>query len=149
MTVPDPEIPVLSVVDLGIIRKIHMEGASVIIEITPTYSGCPAMQVIEESIKNALTENDVFNIYIKTIYSPAWTTDWITEEAKLKLKAYGISPPSRLKKTELLQIEMPTVQCPLCNSNETTVKSEFGSTACKSYYFCNSCHQPFEYFKQL
>lgn len=148
-TVLDPEIPALSVVDMGIIRDVTVEEESVTVTITPTYSGCPAMHVIEENIRDVLLKNGISSVNIKTVFSPAWTTDWLSEHTKRKLKNYGIAPPMNGNESQLLQIELPKVHCPLCNSKNTQLKSEFGSTACKSYYLCNSCSEPFEYFKPL
>lgn len=146
--VPDPEIPVLSIVDLGIIRKVENTGEAVIITITPTYTGCPAMNVIEEDILSVLKKNGLGNVEIRTILSPAWTTDWITEEAKKKLLAYGIAPPGKasLNKSELSG-KPKVVSCPQCRSDNTEMKSQFGSTACKALYVCNDCKEPFDYFK--
>lgn len=145
-TVMDPEIPVLSVMEMGIVRKIEIDGDAVTVTITPTYSGCPAMHMIEENIRTTLERNGFSVAQVKTTFLPAWTTDWISETARQKLKEYGIAPP--VPQSEVLRIEMP-VSCPYCNSTDTQIKSEFGSTACKSYYFCNACFQPFEYFKPL
>lgn len=145
-TVMDPEIPVLSVIDMGIVRKIEIDGDAVTVTLTPTYSGCPAMHMIAENIRTTLLRNGFSVVEVKTTFSPAWTTDWMTEATKQKLKEYGIAPPAQ--QHEVLQIEMP-VSCPYCNSTNTQMKSEFGATACKAYYFCNTCFQPFEYFKPL
>lgn len=145
-TVMDPEIPVLSVIDMGIVRNIEVSSGTVIVTITPTYSGCPAMHMIEENIRTALVGQGFSSVIVKTVFSPAWTTEWFSETTKEKLKNYGIAPPTA--QTELLHIEIP-VSCPYCNSTDTQMKSTFGSTACKSYYFCNACFQPFEYFKPL
>ncbi|MEW5798066.1 MAG: 1,2-phenylacetyl-CoA epoxidase subunit PaaD [Bacteroidota bacterium] len=148
-SVLDPEIPVLNVLEMGIIRDIDVNSESVIVTITPTYSGCPAMHVIEEEIRSVLRENGIETVEIKTTFSPAWTTEWLSENTKLKLKDYGIAPPSGVHQTQLLQIELPPPPCPYCKSKETELKSQFGSTACKAYYFCPSCRQPFEYFKPI
>jgi len=145
-TVMDPEIPVLSVIDMGIVRKIEIDGDAVTVIITPTYSGCPAMHAIEENIKTTLQHNGFLDVKIKTVFAPAWTTEWMTDATKQKLKEYGIAPP--MSQSEVLQIDIP-VTCPYCNSTNTQIKSEFGATACKAYYFCNACYQPFEYFKPL
>ncbi len=134
-TVPDPEIPVISVVELGVIRDITFTDNCYEISITPTYSGCPAVKAFMDDIKSCLKENDILNFSLKLVYAPAWTTDWMTEETKEKLKKYGISPPSN------------TVICPLCNSQKTTLVSEFGATACKSLHKCIDCLEPFEHFK--
>ncbi len=146
-TVSDPEVPAISIIELGIVRKIEMMGEKVSITLTPTYSGCPAMKMIEDEIRSVLNSNGISAVDIKTVFSPAWTTDWMNESAKQKLKNYGIAPPMHLAQSALLQIELPSVQCPHCNSHETQLKSEFGSTSCKAYYYCRSCSQPFEYFK--
>ncbi len=134
-TVPDPEIPVISVVELGVIRNIEFINDSYLISITPTYSGCPAVKAFQDDIKTCLSNNGVDNFELKLIYSPAWTTDWMTENTKEKLLKYGISPPSE------------TVICPQCKSTYTTTISDFGSTACKSFHSCKDCLEPFEHFK--
>lgn len=157
--VNDPEVPVLSVLDLGIIRKVIIEqapggiedinGPAVEITITPTYSGCPAMDVISMNIRFALLQAGYKNISIKSVLSPAWTTDWMTEEGKQKLKAYGIAPPNPKQivcSTEPFQAQ-EAIQCPRCNSYHTQLISQFGSTACKSLYKCLDCKEPFDYFK--
>lgn len=148
-TVSDPEVPVLSVMDLGIIRDVQLNGNKVEITITPTYSGCPAMDMISMNIRLALLEKGYKNIEIKTVLSPAWTTDWMTEKGKEKLKAYGIAPPNTKQAVctpEAFNSE-EAIQCPHCNSYYTTLISQFGSTACKALYQCNDCHEPFDYFK--
>ena len=134
-TVPDPEIPVISVVELGVIRDVIFSENSYIISITPTYSGCPAVKAFQDDIKTCLKENDIENFELQIVYSPTWTTDWMTESTKEKLKKYGISPPSE------------TVICPQCDSEKTELISEFGATACKALYKCKDCLEPFEHFK--
>ncbi len=148
-TVMDPEVPVLSVIDLGIIRDIKIEEDKVIFIITPTYSGCPAMDAISMNIKMILLENNITNFEIKTILSPAWTTDWMTENGKKKLKAFGIAPPNSSQSvcSPNSFIKEEAIQCPHCNSYNTTLISSFGSTACKSLYKCADCKEPFDYFK--
>lgn len=146
-TVSDPEVPAISIIELGIVRRIEMKGERVSITLTPTYSGCPAMNMIENEIRTVLSANGIPEVEITTVFSPAWTTDWMDETAKQKLKQYGIAPPMHLAQSALLQIELPSVRCPHCNSADTQMKSAFGSTSCKAYYFCRSCSQPFEYFK--
>lgn len=148
--VPDPEIPVLSVIDLGVIRKIEELEEKVVITITPTYSGCPAMNQFEADITDHLSKHGYQSIEIKTTYNPAWTTDWLTNEAKLKLEKYGIAPPQE-KTTDksFLLGESPTVKCPQCKSTNTKLVSQFGSTACKALYQCKDCKEPFDYFKCL
>ena len=126
--VPDPEIPVVSVVDLGIVRNINIGDDTVEVEVAPTYSGCPATEVIESSILEKLVDEGLKGVSIKRVLSPPWTTDWITESGRDKLRDYGIAPPR-------------------CGTSQTTVVSEFGSTACKASYKCDECLEPFEYFK--
>ncbi len=146
-TVFDPEVPVLTVVDLGIIRGIEIQNDEVIVKITPTYTGCPAMQMIEWNIHAALDKEGIKN-KIETVLSPAWTTDWMSEKGKEKLKVYGIAPPFRhAKVTTGLFEEEDVIPCPRCNSSNTKKISEFGSTACKALYQCQDCKEPFDYFK--
>lgn len=146
--IPDPEIPVISIVELGVIRHVAITGdASVDIKITPTYSGCPAMSQIEKDILAALKEKNI-EVTITTIYNPPWTTDWIPEEAKEKLRVYGIAPPEQTSSdTSWLTGKSKTVSCPRCRSVNTELKSLFGSTACKALYQCKDCLEPFDYFK--
>jgi ring-1,2-phenylacetyl-CoA epoxidase subunit PaaD len=151
-TVMDPEVPVLSVRELGIVRDVRIDpSGAVTVVVTPTYSGCPAIRVIEQDILGALHDAGVHDAHIETIYSPAWTTDWIPDTARAKLKAYGIAPPEPAVTSDLVQLlRAPrTPQCPYCDSRDTEVRSEFGSTACKSICWCRSCGQPFEEFKAL
>lgn len=150
-TVKDPEVPVLSVVELGIIRDAAETDEGVRVTITPTYSGCPAMHEIEVEIRRALERRGLGPIDIRTTYAPAWTTDWIGPEARAKLEAYGIAPPSPADTSDLVQLHRraPTVRCPYCKSLDTVQKSVFGSTACKSIWVCNECRQPFEEFKPI
>ncbi len=143
----DPEVPAISIVDLGIVRSVRWERETVVVTITPTYSGCPAMRMIEEEIRSELGDAGYHSVSIETVLTPAWTTDWMSDHAKEKLQRYGIAPPQSAAVSPLLQIALPEIACPLCRSHNTQLKSEFGSTACKSYYYCFSCHQPFEYFK--
>ena len=147
--VTDPEVPVLTVMDLGIIRDIRLNEDEVEILITPTYSGCPAMNTIEWDIRSILIQNGFPKIKITTVLSPAWTTDWMTEAGKQKLKAFGISPPNPVHSVcdTKLFAEQEAVQCPRCNSFNTRLVSQFASTACKALYQCNDCSEPFDYFK--
>jgi ring-1,2-phenylacetyl-CoA epoxidase subunit PaaD len=146
--VTDPEIPVLNVVEMGVVRDIQLRDDKVEITITPTYSGCPAMKTIEEDIEEVLREKFVTDYTIRTILSPPWTTDWITEEACEKLRAYGIAPPQKGSADKnLLFGRVRDVKCPRCGSFQTTMISQFGSTACKSLYQCGDCREPFDYFK--
>jgi ring-1,2-phenylacetyl-CoA epoxidase subunit PaaD len=148
-TVYDPEVPVLSVIDLGIIRNIEFSNEGPIITITPTYMGCPAMDVIRTNIRLALIENGFEKIDIRTVLSPAWSTEWMSEKGKEKLKAYGIAPPQPMQSVCTLNAfqEEEAIQCPHCNSYHTKLMSRFGSTACKALYTCEDCGQPFDYFK--
>jgi ring-1,2-phenylacetyl-CoA epoxidase subunit PaaD len=144
--VPDPEIPVVSVVDLGIVRNINIGDETIEVEVAPTYSGCPATEVIESSILAKLVDEGLKGVSIKRVLSPPWTTDWITESGRDKLRDYGIAPPvGSASKRELLG--KGSVHCPRCGTSQTTVVSEFGSTACKASYKCDECLEPFEYFK--
>jgi ring-1,2-phenylacetyl-CoA epoxidase subunit PaaD len=142
----DPEIPVLSILDLRIVRAIHFENNIVEVIITPTYSGCPAMDFIGMNIRKTLIENGFQKIKITHQLSPVWTSDWLTEEGKQKLKSFGIAPPvsKTFDKTYLENLPVP---CPHCSSMNTKLISEFGSTACKAIYQCNDCGEPFDYFK--
>jgi ring-1,2-phenylacetyl-CoA epoxidase subunit PaaD len=150
-TIPDPEVPVLSVNDLGIIREItiHEPLKKIEIKITPTYSGCPAMDMIATNIKFHLLAKGYEQVVISRVLSPAWTTDWMTEDGKCKLKAFGIAPPGPSQQSVGLNLfaAPAAVQCPQCNSDNTRMISEFGSTACKALYQCNDCHEPFDVFK--
>ena len=132
---PDPEIPVICVVELGVIRNVEYLNNFFVISITPTYSGCPAVKTFQDDIKICLMKNNITNFKIRLVYSPSWTTDWMSQTAKEKLLEYGISPPSNL------------VICPQSKSTSTTMVSEFGATACKSFHKCNDCLEPFEHFK--
>jgi ring-1,2-phenylacetyl-CoA epoxidase subunit PaaD len=145
-SIPDPEIPVITIEELGILRSVEMNNEELIITITPTYSGCPAMKTIEDEIKSVLKEEGIANAQVKTVYSPAWTTDWMTDEAKEKLEKYGISPPGKLSKLYSIAGDR-AVACPRCGSTEVTMVSMFGSTACKALYKCNKCLEPFDQFK--
>ena len=146
--VKDPEVPVLSIIDLGMVRAIEMDADNILISITPTYSGCPAMDVISMDIRLKLIEHGYTNIYLQQQLSPAWTTDWMTEEGKQKLKEFGIAPPNAKQQfclTEMFSEE--AVQCPRCNSFHTEIISQFASTACKAMYRCLDCKEAFDYFK--
>lgn len=152
--VKDPEIPVLSIIDLGIVRSVqilpspHGEAPGLQLTITPTYSGCPAMDVINMDIRLKLIERGYRNVSIQQQLSPAWTTDWMSEEGKQKLKTFGIAPPNPKQQfcsSEMFQQE--AVQCPRCNSYRTQLISQFGSTACKAMYRCLDCKEAFDYFK--
>jgi ring-1,2-phenylacetyl-CoA epoxidase subunit PaaD len=146
--VEDPEIPVLNIVELGIVRNIRVNANEVELDISPTYSGCPAMRTIEEDINEVLKEHHFNKIKINTVLFPAWTTDWITEGAKEKLRLYGIAPPAKTSadKSAILG-NAKSVACPRCGSANTSMISQFGSTACKALWKCENCLEPFDYFK--
>ncbi len=141
--VVDPEIPVLTIVDIGILRDVHLEGERVIVTITPTYSGCPAMDMIRDEVTAALDRAGFADTEVRLVYSPPWTTDWMTEGGKRRLLEYGISPPHPAS------VSRGAVVCPRCRSESTSTVSEFGSTACKALMVCDSCGEPFDYFKEL
>lgn len=146
-TVPDPEIPVLSVIDLGVVRGISVSSEGVEISVAPTYTGCPATDIIERMIVEKLEENGIGGVRIKRVFSPPWTTDWLTESGRRKLEAYGIAPPAGGSGKRGLTAPALPIRCPRCSSDATTRVSEFGSTPCKASYKCNDCLEPFEYFK--
>ncbi|MDX1683972.1 MAG: 1,2-phenylacetyl-CoA epoxidase subunit PaaD [Saprospiraceae bacterium] len=146
-TVPDPEIPNLSVVDLGIIRDIEENDDGLIVTITPTYSGCPAMDMIEVNIKAVLEDSGYKDVKVNTVLSPAWSTDWISDEGLKKLKESGITPPQGKADKRILQGDFDGIPCPLCESTNTEMISQFGSTACKALFRCKNCGEPFDYFK--
>jgi len=147
--VPDPEIPVISIIDLGVVRSVNVKEDEVVIEITSTYSGCPATDVFIADIKSKLAENNFKNVEVKMKFSPAWTTDWLSENGRLKLREYGIAPPEDEPDKSVLFAKQVVVPCPKCRSKNTKLISQFGSTACKSLYQCNDCLEPFDYFKCL
>ena len=136
-TIPDPEIPVISVVELGVVRDVEIINKQLTITVTPTYSGCPAIQQMQDDISLKLTENGYEDFEIITKLSPAWTTEWMSDKTKNKLKNYAIAPPEKI------------IECPQCNSKQIELISNFGSTACKALYKCNDCLEPFDYFKCL
>ena len=149
--VKDPEIPVLSIIELGIAREVTVDGDNVTVRITPTYSGCPAMKAIEQEIEKTLRVNGIQNFEVVKDFSETWTTDWMPDEAKQKLKDYGIAPPGKTEKDDdflkTLKGSSRVIPCPYCDSTNTELQSEFGSTACKSQYYCHDCEEPFEHFK--
>ena len=145
----DPEVPVLSIVDLGIVRDVKVIKNHVTITITPTYTGCPAMGTIEKDIIEKLQEEVITSYEIHTSIAPAWTTDWMSERGKKKLKDYGIAPPQDEVDKSVLFADPLVVPCPVCDSSDTKLVSQFGSTACKAHYQCKKCREPFDYFKCL
>ena len=148
--VPDPEIPVLNVVEMGIVREVLPESDRLLIHITPTYMGCPAMDAIADDIRERLAEpatEEGLTTEVELVYAPAWTTDWLTDAAQAKLEAYGIAPPGRTSDKRALKGDAPQVRCPMCKSADTELVSLFGSTACKAHYRCTACAEPFDHFK--
>ncbi|MCK1401079.1 phenylacetate-CoA oxygenase subunit PaaJ [Bradyrhizobium sp. 4] len=145
-SVVDPEIPVLTIADLGVLRDVVLDGDHVEVAITPTYSGCPAMNMIALEIEVALERAGFFRPKVRTVLSPAWTTDWMSEEGRRKLHAYGIAPPQDSNSRRALFGEQ-AVTCPQCGSANTELLSEFGSTSCKALWRCRACREPFDYFK--
>ena len=158
-SVPDPEIPVVSIVELGIVRDLEWDEAdpgTLVVRVTPTYSGCPATELIATGIRDALTSAGVARVKLEIQLAPAWTTDWIAPQARMKLREYGIAPPAAGAATtariDVATLRAPrrtsvVVACPRCGSERTQVLSQFGSTACKAQYRCNTCREPFDYFK--
>lgn len=144
-SIPDPEIPVISIKELGILRKVEMKDDTCVVTITPTYTGCPAIGMIESQIKEILSAKGIEKLKVELTYSPAWTTDWMSNEAKEKLRKYGIAPPSH--SSCFTNFSKVNVACPRCNSTNTSLISRFGSTACKSLYKCDDCKEPFDHFK--
>jgi ring-1,2-phenylacetyl-CoA epoxidase subunit PaaD len=145
-TVVDPEIPVLTIADLGVLRDVAVHDGRIEVAITPTYSGCPAMNMITVEIELALEREGFRNAKVRTVLSPAWTTDWMSEDGRRKLAEYGIAPPvAASSRRALFGVEQ--VKCPQCGSDDTEVLSEFGSTSCKALWRCKSCREPFDYFK--
>lgn len=142
-SVRDPEIPVLTIEDLGVLRDVAVDGSHVVVTVTPTYSGCPAMDEIRADIVSALAAAGFADVEVRTELAPAWTTDWMSESGKQKLKEYGIAPPGEL----LLQIRPFSVSCPQCGSADTEELARFASTSCKSMWRCRSCREPFDHFK--
>lgn len=145
--IPDPEVPVINIGELGVLRSVDWINGQLIITITPTYSGCPAMFAIESEIRTILKDNNISDFKVKTVYFPAWTTDWLTDDAKRKLSDYGIAPPEHSSQIKHLRPDEVSVKCAFCHSDETHLTSWFGSTACKALYYCDNCKQPFEHFK--
>ncbi len=147
----DPEVPALSIVELGIVRSVEISGREISVTLTPTYSGCPAMDSIHSAVRAELQNGGWETVKILTQLSPAWTTDWMSEESKEKLRQYGIAPPVGIASDQL--VPLPTlaakIPCPFCQGIHTELRSKFGATACKSLYYCRSCEQPFEYFKSF
>jgi len=152
-TIPDPEIPVISIVELGIVRNVRREGDTLVVTVTPTYSGCPATEMIESDIVKALTQAEMARCRVETQLAPAWTTDSIAPAARERLRAYGIVPPGERSAVQPVNISglrrkpAAAIACPRCGSARTTELSRFGSTPCKAQYRCEDCREPFDYFK--
>lgn len=146
--VPDPEVPVLTIEDLGVLRAVELRGERVVVDITPTYSGCPAMDTIRDDVVLALTAAGFADVEVRLVLSPAWTTDWMSDAGKQKLREYGIAPPSGRAAVPAGPIRLAlSVRCPRCGSLDTREVSRFGSTSCKALYECRACLEPFDHFK--
>jgi ring-1,2-phenylacetyl-CoA epoxidase subunit PaaD len=145
--VPDPEIPILTLDDLGIVRDVQVEGQRVMVEIAPTYSGCPAVDPIRREVEQAIRLRGYSEVEVRTVLSPAWSTDWISEEGRRKLRAYGVAPPAAHAATCPIADARP--RCPRCGSDEAREISRFGATPCQAHYVCDACAEPFNYFKTL
>jgi len=145
--VPDPEIPVVNIIEMGMIRDVVILDNDVEVFLCPTYSGCPAMDMIDTMVKEKLAANGIENTLVTLVYKPAWTTDWMNAETKEKLRKFGIAPPVGKASSKKGMLNQELVACPQCKSTNTVIKSMFGSTACKSLYTCTDCLEPFDYFK--
>ncbi len=146
--VKDPEIPSVSVVELGLVRQVGFEGSTLIVTLAPTFVGCPALDVMRSSIEGQLTDIGVDQVDVRLVFKPPWTSDWITPEGREKLKQIGLSPPP-VHNGQLEQAIEAQSTCPYCESSKTELKNSFGSTLCRAIYFCNNCQQPFEQFKPI
>ena len=145
--VPDPEIPVVNLGELGVVRGVSMgDDNQLVVKLSPTYSGCPALQLIEDEVASALARAGL-DCRVERVISPAWTTDWISDAGCEKLRAYGIAPPQKSTSLKPALFETSTPHCPRCDSTDTQLVSQFGSTPCKAHYTCKSCHEPFDLFK--
>ncbi len=147
--VKDPEIPVISIRELGVLRDVKVEGDRVEVTITPTYSGCPAMDVMQQDVEQVLRAAGIERFNVKQVLSPAWSTDWISESGRKSLLEYGIAPPPHTSDIRALKGDAPVTACPQCGSTDTVLVSQFGSTPCKALYKCNACQEPFDLFKCL
>lgn len=148
-TVLDPEVPALTIEDLGVLRNAELIDGRAVVTITPTYSGCPAMDTMRDDILTVLTDAGYADAVVNLVLAPAWTTDWMSEAGKQKLEAFGIAPPSGKAAVDGPVRVTMSVKCPLCGSLDTKESSRFGSTSCKALYTCNACHEPFDYFKVI
>lgn len=148
--VPDPEVPAISLVDLGVVRDVSAAGDALEVVLTPTYSGCPATEAIERSVLDALTAHGLGPVTIRRRLAPAWTTDWISADGRRKLREYGIAPPAAGAQAGVpIRLALRKVECPRCGSRDTEQLSAFGATACKSLHRCLACREPFEHFKAI
>ncbi|MFP5334177.1 MAG: 1,2-phenylacetyl-CoA epoxidase subunit PaaD [Actinomycetes bacterium] len=147
--VPDPEVPVLTIADLGVLRDVAVDDdGRVVVTVTPTYSGCPAMDAIRADVVSALRENGFEDVEVRTVLAPAWTTDWMSDEGRRKLTEYGVAPPAQRPAGSPVPVAL-SVRCPRCGSPDTRELSRFGSTACKALWQCRSCAEPFDHFKAI
>jgi ring-1,2-phenylacetyl-CoA epoxidase subunit PaaD len=146
--VKDPEIPVVSVVEMGIVRAVAVEGGAVIVTITPTFSGCPALAAMQQGIVERLHQAGVADVEVRTVLSPPWTTEWISEGARQKLRGFGLAPPPH-HDGDFTLVLLDQVACPYCGSKDTSLRNSFGPTLCRAIFYCNHCQQPFEQFKPL
>lgn len=146
--VMDPEIPVVSVVEMGIVREVEIDDKGVVVRMTPTFSGCPALQAIRSEIRQRLLDHGASQVQVEVVLSPAWSSDWISAPARRKLRAFGLAPPAKLGGRIALSDLQPAV-CPYCGSQDTELKNSFGPTLCRAIYVCNGCKQPFEQFKTI
>ncbi len=146
--VKDPEIPVVSVVEMGIVRDVAMAGDTIVVTITPTFSGCPALDAMRQGIAERLLRMGIDRVEVRTVLSPSWTTEWIGEETRAKLKSFGLAPPPR-HDGDFTLVLLDQVECPYCGSKDTSLRNSFGPTLCRAIFYCNACRQPFEQFKPL
>jgi ring-1,2-phenylacetyl-CoA epoxidase subunit PaaD len=146
-TVVDPEVPVLTIEDLGVLRRVAIEGSSVVVDITPTYSGCPAVDTIRDDVAAVLKKAGYADVRVRTVLAPAWTTDWMSEAGRTKLTEYGIAAPAPRGTGGAVSLGLG-IRCPHCGSMHTRELSRFGSTSCKALYVCQRCQEPFDYFKE-
>ncbi len=146
--VKDPEIPVVSIVEMGLIRNVGIDGEKVVVTMTPTFAGCPALHVMQKEIEKNLQEAGAKDVEVKMTYSPPWSSEWILPEGRRKLKEFGLSPPPR-HEGNIQDALLEEVICPYCNSQKTTLKNSFGPTLCRAIFYCENCQQPFEQFKPL
>ena len=146
--VTDPEIPVVSLIEMGIIRAVRVDGEQITVKMTPTFSGCPALTVMIEDIERALRAAGAPAVEVKTVLSPPWSSDWITESGRAKLKAFGLAPPPQHGGNMVVTFFEP-VACPRCDSTHTTIRNSFGPTLCRAIYYCEDCQEPFEQFKPI